>query len=147
MGGRPLARGPRVRPGADAGHRRNGTIYNRLREHAWLAVVAVCFLTIAGSYATTTHNRNQALSETCHFIDTEHDAERARLVQDLERIFRPPYRQTFPLSPRAAHKAYRDTRHTYNHVIDTRPSYCGDRDARRDQIKPFPPYSRIDPGP
>jgi hypothetical protein len=112
-----------------------------LVAHQWLVAVVLIFATIGYTQYATTHARHGALAETCKFIDADHDAKRTDLVTDLKRLFRPPYTATFKLSRPAAHKAYRDTKRRYDHIIDTRPKYC----QPRTPIKPFPSYHEVNP--
>lgn len=112
-----------------------------LRAHQWLVVVLLCFVAIGYTKYSSDQARSGALAETCHFIDSEHDRARAQLVTQLKQLFRPPYTGSFKLSPEAAHKAFVDTKDIYDHVIDTRPTYCKPRSA----IPPFPSEKQINP--
>lgn len=86
--------------------------------------------------------RDNGRRQICKFVDSEHDRERARIIEGERQLFG-PFRGILALTPEQIEQLHRNNRERYSEVISTRPPFCGSRAARRAEIPPYPTLENL----
>lgn len=121
------------------------------RVRDWLTrhpyVISVVLIAAVTGYLFHLNNetRKKALTETCHFVDAEHNKARAAIVQgevDLYGKFRNVQLfKAFTDTPEHQAATHKLSMERYADVRKTRPSYCDD--LASNPVPPYPSLARI----